>query len=137
MPVSELFQEKHAWESMKMCDIHELVGTNMEPALFLFLHLDSEHVQTERWFCCSGFLFFLCSKWMFTKAYFYTDSIPFMHPPLIDLICVQCNAWYLWELQSLLMPQCGKLVYDPTVLTYFLTMNSILLANTMLLVLEM
>lgn len=83
-------------------------------------------------FCFSEFLFFLRSKWMFTRAYFYTNSMPFMHPPLIDLICVQCSACYLWEMQFLLMPQWGKLVYDPTVLTYFLTMNSVLLANTML-----
>lgn len=76
--------------------------------------------------------FFLCSKWIFTKAYFYTNSMALMHPPLIDLICVQCNACYLWEMQFLLMPQWGKLVYDPIVLTYFLTMNSVLLANTVL-----
>lgn len=86
-----------------------------------------------------GFCFFLFpflrSNWMFSKARFYTNPIPFRHPPLI--ISFVCGATCLLSMRNTISSRAtlGELAYDPTVLTYPLTMNSLLLANMMLAVL--
>lgn len=77
---------------------------NMEVAAFPFLVcLPASGFRTCSkgiiW-SCFFFLFlfffpFLCSNWMFSKARFYTNPIPFRRPPLI--ISFVCNLFTIYE----------------------------------------
>lgn len=51
---------------------------------------------------------------MFSKAYSHPNSIPFMHPPLTDPICVQQDFSAIHE-KCNFFPHWGKLFYDPAV----------------------